>query len=334
MRSRIYDLAVVIALAAGTAACRSSQTSVTGPTATDKCQMTATSTPQSFTAAGGPGSINIATSRDCTWSVATNSSWVTLGGDRIGQGEAAVPYMVAANTVPTARSGSIVVGTQTVAVNQAAAQCTYLLGRAGDTVGFSGGTLSVNVTTLNGCTWSASSNVGWISITSGQGGSASGTIGMNVAANSAAARVGQVNVAGQIYTVNQSAAPAPEPAPPAPTPPSPTPTPPAPSPTPGPPTPAPQPPPAPTPKPTPPPAGGQKVEFDGTVNGLSGQCPNVTFTTRGNTVVADGSTDYRKSSCGDLRNGRNVSIKGVTQSNGTVHADRIDVDDENGEEDQ
>jgi len=68
------------------------------------------------------------------------------------------------------------------------------------------------------------------------------------------------------------------------------------------------------------------VEFDGTVNGLSGQCPNISFSAGGTRVVGDGSTDYKKSDCRDLRNGRDVSIKGVTQADGSVRADRIEVD--------
>jgi hypothetical protein len=339
MRFRIRDLALVIALASAAASCHSAQTSVTGPTADDKCQVTATSTPQSFTANGGNGAVSIATARDCTWTIATTANWLTLGGDRSGQGEASISYTVAANPVPTARSGSIVVGSQTVAVNQAAAPCTYSLDRAADTVGPAGGTLSVRVTTLSGCGWTAASRESWIAITSGQNGNASGTVGLSVAANTGtAARVGVVNVGGQSYAVNQSATPPPAPPPaPAPAPPSPAP---APAPTPGPPAPSPAPPaPAPTPTPTPapspipptppprPPGGGQEVEFDGTVSGLSGRCPDVTFSSRGYTVSADGSTDYKKKSdCGDLREGRRISVQGVTQANGTVRARKIEVD--------
>jgi hypothetical protein len=353
MRFRFRDVAFIIALASGAASCHSAQTSVTGPTADAKCQVTAASTPQSFTASGGTGAVSIATERDCTWTIATTASWLTLGGDRSGQGEASISYTVAANPVPTARSGSIVVGSQTVAVSQAAAPCTYSLGRAADTVGPSGGSLSVSVTTLSGCGWSATSRETWISIVSGQNGSASGTVGLNVAANPGAERVGVVNVGGQSYTVNQSASPppppapapappppAPAPAPPAPAPPTPAPTPaPSPTPTPAPPAPAPTPPPAPSPGPGPspgpipptpppkPPGGGQEVEFDGTVSSLSGRCPNVSFSSRGYSVTADGSTDYKKKSeCGDLREGRRVSVEGVTQANGTVRAKKIEVD--------
>src|SRR5215510_2952702 len=141
MRLRIHDLALVIVLASSAASCHSAQTSVTGPTADAKCQVNATSTPQSFTASGGTGAVSIATARDCTWTITTTAYWLTLSGERSGQGEASVSYTVAANPVPTARSGSIVVSSQTVAVSQAAAACTYSLSRAADTVGPSGGTL-------------------------------------------------------------------------------------------------------------------------------------------------------------------------------------------------
>ena len=53
----------------------------------------------------------------------------------------------------------------------------------------------------------------------------------------------------------------------------------------------------------------------------------MTFKVRNYTIVTDGSTDYsKKSDCSDLRNGRGVDGKGITQSNGTVRATKIGVD--------
>lgn len=320
---KIGELSLLIILAAGTASCHSAQTSVTGPTADAKCQISASSTPQSFTASGGTGAVKIAAARDCTWSVATTAAWMSIAGERSGQGEASVSYTVAANPVPAARSGSIVVGSQTLSVTQAAAPCTYSLGRTGDTIGFAGGSLSVTITTLAGCGWTASSQVPWVGIRSGQNGNASGTVGLDVAANAGAARVGVVNIGGQPYTVNQSAAPPPPP-PPAPAPPSPSPEPPGPGPSPSPP-PGPTPPPSPTPAPPPNPPP-QRVDFDGTISNTSGMCPNVSFIARGFTVTADGGTDYRKSNCSDVRDGRRVKVNGLTQPNGTVYATRLEVD--------
>jgi len=317
MRCRIHLAALSLALASGLVACSKTETSLTGPTFESKCQVTASSTPASFAASGGSGAITINAARDCTWSIATTTSWVTLGGDRSGQGEASVAYSVAANPIPAARSGSIVVGSQTLSVNQVAAPCTYALGRRQDTIGSAGGTLSVSVTTLTGCGWNAKSNVSWMAITSGSTGDASGTVGLTIAANTGSARVGEVNVAGQTYAVNQSAAPPPTPAPdppptPAPAPPSPAP--PAPVP------PAPGPPP---PQPAPPPSGGQSTQFSGQVSAVSGKCPNLTINVSGRTVLTDKNTKFKHIDCNDMKFGREVQVEGVTDSSGAVRASQI-----------
>jgi hypothetical protein len=306
----MYQAALSLALASGFAACSKTQTSVTGPTLESKCQVTASSAPASFAASGGSGAVTISAARDCTWSIATTTNWVTLGGDRSGQGEASVAYSVAANPIPAARSGSIVVGSQTLSVSQAAAACTYALGRRQDTIGSAGGTVSVSVTTLTGCGWSAKSNVSWIAIASGQTGDASGTVGLTIAANSGSTRVGEVNVAGQIYTVNQSAAP--PPSPPAPDPPPPAPAPPSPAP------PAPAP-----PSPAPPPGGGQSTQFSGQVSAVSGKCPNLTLNVSGRTVLTDRNTKFKHIDCDEMKVRREVQVDGVTDSSGAVRASQI-----------
>jgi hypothetical protein len=185
------------------------------------------------------------------------------------------------------------------------------LSRPSEAVGATGGRIAVDVATLNGCGWTATSPVNWIVVAPGQSGSASGTVGLAVAANSGAVRVAAVTIAGQTFTVTQAAAPpVPQPLP-------------APAPTPAPtPVPTPVPPPTPTPTPVPP---SRRVEFDGTIVSVSGGCPNVTFTVQGMTVVTDRSTDYTKSNCSDVHRGRDVSGAGMTQPNGTIKATDLRV---------
>ena len=68
---------------------------------------------------------------------------------------------------------------------------------------------SVSVTVGAGCAWTATSNAGWLSITSGSSGSGSGTVVYQVAANtSAEPRTGTLTIAGQTFTVTQVAPPA------------------------------------------------------------------------------------------------------------------------------
>jgi len=55
-----------------------------------------------------------------------------------------------------------------------------------------------------GCSWTAVSNVGWITITTGASGSGNGTVSYSVGANGGAARSGTMTIAGQTFTVTQS----------------------------------------------------------------------------------------------------------------------------------
>ena len=306
-----YDWkAVAAAIAAvgamSASACTKTETSITAPSdAPDRCDVTVTSSANSFPSPGGKGSLTITTARECTWSVASNASWVALGGAS-GQGEGTIPYTVAANPVPSPRSAAIAVGAKSVAVNQQAAPCVFSLSRVNDTIGETGGKLSVGVTTLTGCRWSAASGAAWISVASGQSGDANGTVGLTVAANAGAARVGQANIAGQTYTVSQAAA-APAPVPPAP-------------PTPAPPGPTPGPPPAPAPTPNP-----RHVQFSGTITSMFGRCPSVVFTAGGKAIFVDESTDYQRSKCGDLKEDREVDGEGDVQANGVIKATTIRV---------
>jgi uncharacterized protein DUF5666/all-beta uncharacterized protein len=310
MRGGCHSLVIALAVAgAGFAVgCSKTTTSLTAPTA-DKCQVSVSNAPTSFSASGGQGSVTIATSRDCTWSIKTEANWVSIAADPGGQGEASIPYTVAPNPVPSSRAGAIVVGTQSVTVNQAAAPCLFTLSQASEAIAAAGGRLAVDVKTISGCTWNATSAANWIVVSSGRSGNASGTVGLDVAPNSGAARAGEVNIAGQQYAITQAAAPPPVPEP------VPSPLPPAPSPT-----------PAPTPPPPPPPMPGPKnVAFEGPVSTLSGSCPTVTITVRGMTIVVDRSTAFTKSICSDLRRGREVTGSGTTQSNDTVKATDIRV---------
>src|ERR1700681_1828811 len=176
----------------GTLACTSTETStaLVSPTS-EKCQAQVNGAPLAFAAGGGQGTVTVTTSRDCTWSVTTNASWVSVGSTN-GQGAATIPYAVAANPVPSARSAAITVVDQTVQVSQAAAPCGYTLSGSGASIGFGGGRLSVDLQTLTGCAWMASSDASWLTITSGQSGSASGTVALLATASNGAQRLGRV----------------------------------------------------------------------------------------------------------------------------------------------
>jgi hypothetical protein len=84
--------------------------------------------------------------------------------------------------------------------------CPFTLNTTTATFGTGGGSGSVSVTASNGCAWTATSNNGFITITSGDSGSGNGTVDYSVAANTGTTgRAGTMTVAGQTFTVTQAA---------------------------------------------------------------------------------------------------------------------------------
>jgi hypothetical protein len=284
--------------------CTSTSTSATAPSAS-KCQVSATASPMQFGAGGGSGTLAVTASRDCTWSVAAQASWIALSSTTSGNGDASLSYTVAQNPVPSARAGELVVASQRIQLSQAAAACTYSLDRSSDTVPATGADLTVQLSTLTGCAWSASSNAAWLTVSGNTSGTTSGSIHVIVAANTAGERSGAVTVGGQTYTVTQAAAVAT----PAPTP-NPTPTP----------TPEPTPSPTPTPDPKPSP-----ISLSGTVSALAGTCPLLQFSVSGRTVKTGLDTTYSRGRCGDLSNRDTVTVDGLLQADGTVTAQSIRI---------
>ena len=88
--------------------------------------------------------------------------------------------------------------------------CGYLLSPVSASYGPAAGNGSVNVSTQPGCDWTASSNHGFLAVTSGSSGSTSGVVEYNVAANTGpanavtAARTGSLTIAGMSFPIMQA----------------------------------------------------------------------------------------------------------------------------------
>lgn len=83
--------------------------------------------------------------------------------------------------------------------------CNYSISPTSSSIGAGGGTGTISVTTGAGCSWSASSNVSWIIVTSGFSGSGNGSVAYSVSSNSGSSRSGTLTIAGQTFTLSQSA---------------------------------------------------------------------------------------------------------------------------------
>lgn len=85
--------------------------------------------------------------------------------------------------------------------------CNYSINPTSATYDSTGGSGSVDVTTMTGCPWTAVSNDSWITVTGGASGNGNGTVDYTVDANpDANQRIGTITIAGQTFTVTQSGA--------------------------------------------------------------------------------------------------------------------------------
>ena len=84
-------------------------------------------------------------------------------------------------------------------------RCSITVANSMSSVDASGGTGRLTVTAGRECTWSVTSNVPWITITSDANGIGNGSVAFSVTANTGVARTGTITIAGLPFTVTQNA---------------------------------------------------------------------------------------------------------------------------------
>ena len=166
-------------------------------------------------AGGGSGTVAVKTGATCAWTAVSSEPWITIAtGSTSGSGPASVGYTVAPNATTSPRTGVITIAGQTHTVTQeAAALCSYSLNPTSADVPAGASQGSVTVNTQPGCSWSATSTVPWVTVTSLASGAGTATVTYSVAANTTTApRSGAIQIAGQTHAITQAAAAATEPA--------------------------------------------------------------------------------------------------------------------------
>ena len=68
-----------------------------------------------------------------------------------------------------------------------------------------------------------------------------------------------------------------------------------------------------------------EVELNGAPSGMSGSCPNLTFTLEGRTVTTGQDTDFRKGTCDEFKAATNVEAEGTLTGN-TVAAKKVSIE--------
>jgi hypothetical protein len=174
------------------------------------CTFSLSSNAVTLPQAGGNGNVTVTTSSTCSWSAIGYPDWVTFPDTNSGVGNGTLNFTIAANPGAGQRAGTFVVGGQTFTITQAGTAGTvFILNPPLANVGTGGGPGTIAVTvTPSATSWMASSNVTWVTITSGATGSGNGTVNYSVAANPGPqARSGNIAIGGQIFIVNEAAGP-------------------------------------------------------------------------------------------------------------------------------
>ena len=73
--------------------------------------------------------------------------------------------------------------------------------------------------------------------------------------------------------------------------------------------------------------GDGSIELEGLTSALSGACPDITFTLRSVTVRANAATQYEDGSCAAVQNNLDVEVRGTRQSDGSLLALQIELED-------
>jgi len=83
--------------------------------------------------------------------------------------------------------------------------CSFAIWPAGQSISASGGTVTVFVSTMAGCSWTASSNTSWINLASRNSGMGPGKVSYTVKpAMAGVSRAATITIAGKSFIVNQT----------------------------------------------------------------------------------------------------------------------------------
>jgi hypothetical protein len=167
------------------------------------CSFAVSSTSQNSPVNGGPLTTDVTAGTGCAWTATSNDAWITITGGGTGSGNGTVAYTVGANTGTAGRTGTLLIAGQIVTIAQAGS-CSFTVSPLTHSPSASSALLASTVTTGSGCSWTVSTTASWITISGTSPRTGSGTLWLNISANTSTPRTGTVSVADQTITVNQA----------------------------------------------------------------------------------------------------------------------------------
>ena len=150
--------------------------------------------------------LNVSAPAGVNWTATSNVGWITIvSGSGIGNG--IVSFTVHNNPNERFRIGTLTIAHRDFIVRQAGfgqTGCAYAVTSISQSFPTAGGIGGTTVVTSEECIWNATSSVGWITITSDNGGIGNGKLTFSVAPNlSGVSRKGIINISGATFSVKQ-----------------------------------------------------------------------------------------------------------------------------------
>ena len=171
------------------------------------CTYSVSPASRSIGSSGGSSTFSVTAPTGCAWTASSGTNWITITGGASGSGNGSVAFTAAANPTTSSRNGSMTIAGQTRAVNQAGAPCTFSVSPTSQSAASAGGNVSFAVTTMAGCSWTASEQSSWISIASGGTRNGNGTVTFTVARHTGTQpRSTTATVAGRSVAISQRVA--------------------------------------------------------------------------------------------------------------------------------
>ena len=198
-----FLLPVLGLIVATSVACTQSRTEeVVGPSGV-RCALVISS-PSPVPPAAHAFTLSLTTGRECTWSIGVEGNWLSVEPSS-GQGNATLSITTAENPQGRSRVASLAVNDQKVAITQQPAPCHFAVAPTAIAMRPEGGRASVQLTTLEGCSWSTRTSHPWMRVVSGSGGESSRVIELAIDSNPGNDRSGEVRVADLPVTISQDA---------------------------------------------------------------------------------------------------------------------------------
>lgn len=208
---RPVQVVLMAVCAAWISACGSTEvTTSTSPSSVTRCGLTLSVPETAIEPAGGSEQVTLTTTPDCSWTASADASWIARIDPPSGQGSGTLRVDVGPNPAASTRQAAIVVNGVRAMIQQEPAACQYVVSGSGaQQIGVGGGVFQVTVTTTSGCTWEVTSAASWMRVTSGSPGTGTGVVSFSVDPNDGNERVSALAIAGQSFTVTQSASASP-----------------------------------------------------------------------------------------------------------------------------